>query len=184
MLQPNSFNTELYHHGILGMKWGVRRYQNADGSLTSAGKKRYGKATDEGVTPKKNDPEPSTSQDEGGKLSAERKQEIIDRGDVKNAYRYISEFTNDDLRRVRERFDMEQSFKKLATPQNVKTGLDRLNKMGNYLQAAVKVTNNGIGLYNNMAKITNSVGVPGFGKTNLPIIASPNNKDKDKNSKK
>ena len=31
---------ELYHHGILGQKWGVRRYQNADGSLTEAGKKR------------------------------------------------------------------------------------------------------------------------------------------------
>lgn len=32
---------ELAHHGILGMKWGVRRYQNEDGTLTEAGKKRY-----------------------------------------------------------------------------------------------------------------------------------------------
>ena len=33
---------ELMHHGILGMKWGIRRYQNKDGSLTPEGKKRLG----------------------------------------------------------------------------------------------------------------------------------------------
>lgn len=36
-------NDELYHHGVKGQRWGVRRYQNADGTLTSAGKKRYAK---------------------------------------------------------------------------------------------------------------------------------------------
>lgn len=33
---------ELYHYGVKGMKWGVRRYQNKDGTWTSAGKARYG----------------------------------------------------------------------------------------------------------------------------------------------
>lgn len=41
---------ELYHHGIKGQKWGVRRYQNKDGSLTPSGKKRY----DEGYSKKPN----------------------------------------------------------------------------------------------------------------------------------
>ena len=34
-------NKELMHHGVKGMKWGVRRYQNSDGTLTAKGKKKY-----------------------------------------------------------------------------------------------------------------------------------------------
>lgn len=37
------YSDELTHHGVLGMKWGIRRYQNKDGTLTSAGKIRYNK---------------------------------------------------------------------------------------------------------------------------------------------
>ncbi len=38
------YENELYHHGVKGQKWGVRRYQNADGTLTSAGKRRIKRA--------------------------------------------------------------------------------------------------------------------------------------------
>ena len=56
-------NTMLNHHGILGMKWGRRRYQNKDGSLTPEGKKRYGDDTPD-------DPEAAKKAYEEGKQKA------------------------------------------------------------------------------------------------------------------
>lgn len=46
-------NRELYHWGVKGMKWGVRRYQNKDGSLTPAGQKRYDRDVRENNAKKK-----------------------------------------------------------------------------------------------------------------------------------
>lgn len=41
-----SWDAELYHHGIKGQKWGIRRFQNEDGTLTDEGLRRYGEGTE------------------------------------------------------------------------------------------------------------------------------------------
>lgn len=65
----------LAHHGILGQKWGVRRFQNPDGTLTEEGKKRYNDDTPESETWKKDEAKKLTDEElrrRNNRLQSER----------------------------------------------------------------------------------------------------------------
>ena len=101
---------ELYHHGILGQKWGVRRYQNDDGTWTTAGKERRRKL-------RKWDPR--RFQNEDGSLTEEGKvryMEAARRGKLN--YKKLS---NADLDMINTRFNKENIYKR-----NVKEAIDEL----------------------------------------------------------
>lgn len=90
--------SELKHWGIKGMKWGVRRYQNKDGSLTPAGKKRYS----DGSTS-------SSSTSKSSQTSQQPKKKTV------------SEMSDQELRDAVNRLRLEQDYTKL-NPEKVSRG--------------------------------------------------------------
>lgn len=107
-------NNELYHHGIIGMKWGVRRYQNKDGSLTAAGKKRYNQ----------------DSWSEDAKTASQLKKKSV------------NQMSNAELRKLTERQQLERNYSNL-NPSLVKKGVVAAAAVAGALGTIVSIKNNG-----------------------------------------
>lgn len=95
---------ELYHHGIKGMKWGVRRYQNKDGSLTAAGKKQAKSGGDSSLK--------AANQLSSSTQNITRASQSYVRGKVRSNYnpKSISKMTDDELRRRINRMRLEHDY--------------------------------------------------------------------------
>ena len=109
----------LAHYGVKFMKWGVRRYQNEDGSLTSLGKEHYGvgKSDDssDGSNESNEAKEPKISKREQRKQLAEERKKI--REETKIARRNVRNLTNEELQERINRLNKEKQLDQLLQEQ-------------------------------------------------------------------
>lgn len=114
------YNDELYHWGIKGMKWGVRRYQNKDGTLTPAGKKHYAGDGNAGEEEQKVEYAPKRTGKDASAYTDEELRARIQRMQMEDQYRTLMGKTdvrvddpNRELKLEKERLQLQKDVKQL-----------------------------------------------------------------------
>lgn len=167
---------ELYHHGILGMHWGIRRFQQKDGSLTRAGRERYGsKDAREKMEAKaaKKEKKLSKKQEKLQKKQemieqerikrledqAKLKEEILSNGTPEQVLRNKDMFTNAELNYLITRFGYEESLRKMSPRELTATEsfVKSAEEVSSRLNATKDVLTKGADLYNQIAKVHNAM---------------------------
>lgn len=179
-------NDELYHHGIRGQKWGRRRYQNKDGSLTPAGKKRYDKEMDklkaekkklvnESRTKKKLDKLDQMKSDvdtlkkknkgentnETNETPEAKRARLLKSTDAKELYENKDLLTTNELNERINRIDTEARLKSKISEEHAKTGMEYINDK---MRKGSDTINNATNLYKKVDDAYSTVARSAIGK--------------------
>ena len=165
-------NGELCHWGIKGMKWGVRRYQNKDGSLTEAGEKRYARDIRENNAKKKD----SRMQIDGPdadrwvKEDNRRAKDLVDKSNsaVKDVDKYInslptkkealdlSNLSDQEMRNRISRAKLEREYTDMFAPEKQSKGKEIVKATLSVTAGALTATSTVLGI----ALAARDLGIP------------------------
>lgn len=132
--------SELKHHGIKGQKWGVRRFQNKDGSLTDAGRKRYNDGTS--IEDYKNALNTTKTVSEG--IDQVRKfksssDKLKDRKAEKEIRKNVSKMTDKELQQAVQRLNMEENYARMMlNREQINRGQSYVNTLMDVSSVALK----------------------------------------------
>ena len=158
----------LQHWGIKGMRWGVRRYQNKDGSLTPAGKKRREQELS-------NEAEKAKRAEEAKRQHEAARQKAIKSGTATEVMKFRGELDSRELQTALDRLDREKRIRDLSTDEisNAKT---RADEIFSKVDKATKYAESGIKAWNTIANIHNGLSLNGPSWAKIDIDVKTNNK--------
>jgi len=160
----------LAHHGIKNQKWGQRRFQNYDGSLTSEGRKRYGvgesnlskrerkQAEKAKVKAAKERAKANGKKKADAQKAAEQKQKRMDylRDHPEKIYKYRKELTQDDVTDIMQKVKFDRSLQDIRKDE-VGRGMKKIENIRQNVEMGLKWYQTGKNAYNTIAEVHNAI---------------------------